>query len=114
MRKNILKYLLLLVTINTLSGCYNPMDDSDYGITKGKHHFWTPAPPWLRIPEGDDSYSQGVRDGCNTFLETVGETGLKMHNFAYDVNRGIEDRDYYIGFRMGMDYCTYYVDVDPL
>ena len=97
--------------IMLLSGC----DSMNYPLTYGRHQMWTPEPMGMSgLPDGDDSYSQGFRDGCNVSLGIVGSGMLRAHGFAYDVNRGIEDRKYYRGYRLGNNYCMYYVDRDPL
>jgi len=68
------------------------------------------------MPNGDDSYSQGVRDGCNTAISVVG-TGIMQTTYDqtyYDFDKSIKDPDYYKGRRLGFDYCTYYQDPDPI
>ncbi len=109
-RDSLIPLLLLAV-----AGCYNPIPDAlnrDY--TRGKHRFWTPRPPTLTMPEGDDAYSQGFRDGCNVALGIVGSGLLRMHAFGYDPNWGAQDKDYYLGYNTGNNYCTFYLDPDPL
>lgn len=95
--------LSLLSSALLLSAC------ADTYQNFGRHSMWTPKPLMLTrgIPQGNDSYSIGFRDGCNTMLGVVGSAMLRMHGSDYDVNRGIEDKDYYLGVRMGQAYCTY-------
>lgn len=85
---------------------YDGMTDFGSGLS--------PRPFLLRnIPGGDDSYSQGFRDGCSTTINfSVGF--VRSHPFAYDVARGLKDRQYYAGYRSGTVYCVYFADVDPL
>lgn len=66
------------------------------------------------LPDGDTSYDQGFRDGCNTAIGITGSGMHRTYGFEYDVNRGIEDKEYYRGFRMGTSACVYYLDVDVL
>lgn len=107
------KILNIVFLLFIVSGCF--FDEEKYRARGGHLSPWTPRPAFLSMPDGDDSYSQGFRDGCTTYLGAAGASGLRMaHGYAYDANRGIEDRDYYIGYRMGVDHCTYYVDIDPL
>ncbi len=107
--------ILAVVMVIAVSACSNPMNAFNYKQTYGRDTFWTPEPAFLDgIPEGDDSYSQGFRDGCNTFTGFVASGFPRGHDFAYDAERGIKDRDYYVGYRIGSDYCTYYSDYDPL
>lgn len=105
--------------------------------TQGRHGMFTPAPVFLDTPkdfsisipefetleqtatrEGRQkrkaSYDQGFRDGCNTSLGITGSGLLRNHGFSYDVNRGIEDQEYYKGYRIGTIACVYYVDYDIL
>lgn len=100
---------LILLHILCLASC------ADTYQNFGKHKWDTPAPLFLRgIPQGDDSYSLGFRDGCNTMMGVIGSGMLRMHEFSQDINRSIEDKDYYLGYRLGQNYCTYYIDNDPL
>jgi hypothetical protein len=62
---------------------------------------------------GYDSYSIGWRDGCNTYTGIIGEGLLRNYDYAMDNNRALKDKDYYLGFRVGQDYCTYYLDKEP-
>ena len=72
-------------------------------------------PAFLKLPQGDDSYSVGFRDGCDSSLGIVGGgTVASTNDFSMDANRGIEDRDYYEGYQMGANYCTYYLDPGPI
>lgn len=113
---SIKKQMIGLSLVVLLVGCSNPFSEAmDYGITGGRHMLMTAEPAFLDgLPDGDDSFSQGFRDGCNTTLGIVSFTGVRGLDFAYDVNRGIEDREYYRGYRLGSDYCVYYVDPEPL
>ncbi len=77
--------------------------------------FWTPRPAFLQgLPTDDSSYSQGVRDGCTQAVGIGGEGLTRIYGFAYDVNRGIEDREYYRGYVIGQNHCTYFNNVEPL
>ena len=116
MLRNPITYLIFGWALLLMTACGNPITTAmDYNVTKGKLMFWTPEPLWIEdLPDGDDSYCQGFRDGCNTAVGIIGSGLLRMHPFAYDINRGIEDRDYYRGQRTGYNYCTYYVDSEPL
>lgn len=74
-----------------------------------------PRPLFMRgIPSGDDAYSQGWRDACQTFVGIVGSGMLRNQPFAYDPERGVNDKEYYKGWRDGIAYCTYYTDYDPI
>ena len=72
-------------------------------------------PPFLRLPEGDDPYSVGFRDGCDSSLGMAGAGPVgSTNNFSFDPNRGIEDKKYYDGYRMGANYCLYFLDPGPI
>jgi hypothetical protein len=96
-----------LIFAAALSGC---VSRGDYGSG-----MFEPRPLLMRnIPSGDDPYSQGWRDACQTFTGIVGSGMLKMEPFAYDPERGVYDKEYYKGWRDGITYCTYYTDYDPI
>lgn len=69
-----------------------------------------------KMPQGDDSYSQGVRDGCNTAISVVGAGPMQSgyEDTYYDFDKTISDPEYYKGRTVGFNYCTYYQDPDPM
>jgi hypothetical protein len=72
-------------------------------------------PMHLTLPEGDDSYNVGFRDGCDSALGIVAAGPVaSTHEFSMDVNRGIQDKQYSDGYRMGTNYCTYFSDPGPI
>ncbi len=81
----------------------------------GRHGLFTPKPFFMAgLPQGDDSYSIGMRDGCNTAVGTIGSSMLRNHELSLDVNRGIEDRQYYLGYNTGWNFCTFHLSAGPL
>lgn len=98
------KYIALAVMAMLVSaGC-----SSEY---TGFHSTFTPAPMFIKLPEDDSEYGQGFRDGCNTALGITGSGFVRSaHGFHYDVNRGIESREYYRGYRTGTVACVYHID----
>ncbi len=93
-----------------LSAC-----DVPYADKTGKHAWYTPTFPFLRPAVDDDSsFGDGVRDGCNQSIGITGSGLLRFHDFAYDPNRGLEDPEYYAGYRLGHVNCSYYIDRDVL
>lgn len=82
----------------------------------GRHGALTPTPFFMgKLPDGDDNYSQGFRDGCNTALSTVG-TGMLSATYDdnyYDYEKSLNNNDYYKGRTIGFNYCTYYQDPNP-
>lgn len=64
-------------------------------------------------PEGNDSFSQGWRDGCDTSLATVGEGSLRLIEEkinATTARRMSKDELYDKGFSTGSGYCTNFLD----
>jgi len=82
--------------------------------TGNKPGYLTPLPIFLEMPEHEGEYGEGFRDGCITALGTTGFGVIRNNDFKYDPNRGIENREYYQGFRMGSTACVYYMDYDIL
>lgn len=75
-----------------------PSIDSTYG----------PGPMMVRnLPDGDDSYSQGFRDGCETYVGMQGTGFVQMKEYSWDNNRMISDPMYNKGIVDGRNYCTY-------
>lgn len=105
MRESIIRGLCLSVVLPTmLSACATDM-----------RSFWAPRPAFLQgIPDDDSNYSQGVRDGCAQAMGSVGEGMPRIYGFAYDPNRGIEDREYYRGYVIGQNHCTYFINIEPI
>ena len=96
-----------------LSGCAVFPDTTEILSPKG-FGYSSPAPELLRdIPDGQDSFSIGWRDGCNTYLGFTGSGLLQMRSFTYDINRSLKDKQYTSGFREGANLCMYYTDTRP-
>ena len=106
-------FVIALISPLFLTGC---MEFTTYWDDAGRHHFLTPAPLFMPdLPDGDDSYSQGCRDGCHTALGVVGSGMVRAaHDFEMDVTRAIEDKMYYKGYKDCESYCVYYTDYNPL
>lgn len=65
------------------------------------------------VPEGNDSFSQGWRDGCDTSLATVGTGTLRLvkEKITPDTTRRMtHDELYDKGFTTGSGYCTNFLD----
>lgn len=72
----------------------------------------TPNRPFIHMPKGNDSYSQGVRDGCQTYMGIMGAGPLRMLDTKIDGYRMTDDPDYLRGYVDGSDYCTFALDWD--
>ncbi len=104
--------LTLIFAMILLSSCIN----NDLKEYYGKESALTMRPAYLgEMPQGDDSYSKGVRDGCNTSIAVVGTGPMaeQYDDIYYDFDK-TNDQDYYRGRTLGFNYCTYYQDPDPL
>jgi len=103
-----IRILLILLLVLSVNGCLKFNND-------GRHSVMTPSPLFLNpflanFADDESDFSYGTRHGCNTALGIMGTGLLRMHGFEYGVNRGIENKNYYMGYRTGMSACTYYVD----
>lgn len=68
----------------------------------------TPRPMLIRnLPDGDDSYSEGFRAGCNTMLGLVGTGYLRTLKINVDGHRMVEDKLYTRGWSDGANFCTF-------
>lgn len=75
---------------------------------------FSPTPMLLRdIPQGQDSFSVGWRDGCNSYLGFTGSGLMQFRGYTYDINRSLTDKMYAAGFREGASLCMYYTDTRP-
>ncbi len=65
------------------------------------------------VPKGNDSFSQGWRDGCDTSLAIVGEGSLRLIKEKINqqtAKRMRSDELYDKGFTTGSGYCTNFLD----
>lgn len=107
------KFFVCFICLLGTTACWK----NDLNEYFGREGMMTPRPYRLDgIPQGDDSYSQGFRDGCNTAMGVVGSGLLNsMYESSYiDANRVVSDEDYNQGKTLGFNYCTFHLDVDPL
>lgn len=116
-----MKQLITLLSVMVLTGCVSDVEEYD-GVTGT----WTPrsinqvftfgssGKTPSGMPTGSDDYSRGVRDGCNTYTGIIGNGMLQWHGHYADPQSIQESDDYYEGYRMGANYCTYHLDPEPL
>jgi hypothetical protein len=65
------------------------------------------------VPKGDDPFSQGWRDGCDTSLAIVGTGALRLvkEKFNADTTEKMTNNPLYSnGFSTGSSYCTNFLD----
>ncbi len=109
-----LNIFAVISSVLIISSCSTKTDLKEY---YGREGPWTMRPAHLgQMPQGNDSYSQGVRDGCNTAISVVGSGPMaSMYDDTYyDFDKSISDADYYKGRTLGFNYCTFYEDPDPM
>jgi hypothetical protein len=98
--------LVFIGFLLVLSGCdprtsWLPFSDSPYSYST----------KFMRgLPDGNDSYSTGFRDGCNTYQAIIGTGPLQMKAYQWDNLRELEDAAYAKGISDGRAYCTHYLD----
>lgn len=99
--------VFILLTFATLTGC-------DTIAANGKPGFSSPRALFLsNLPQGDDNYSQGFRDGCYNF---IGVNGFGMQRIFTKSPRVADelymDALYRRGYTDGDRYCGVYVNHD--
>lgn len=101
------KKLILFSLIATVSACTMP------------EHNYLPrfvgykTPLLYGVPEGDDSFSVGWRDGCNTSLAIAGEGALRLIKEKIDADNSYrfnKDQRYDKGYTTGSGYCANFLD----
>ncbi len=103
--------IMVLLAVLGTAGCGMGTGLNEWGGYK----LLSPRPFMQNLPEGHDDYSRGFRAGCSSFTRTVGSGLLRMYDSdMYDPEEGIENNEYYAGYRIGSYYCTQYLDVEPI
>lgn len=96
--------ITLLVLGITLTSCSAYRNKDDQNV------YLAPTPPLLRgLPQGDDAFSKGFREGC---YHTVGQAGYGLQRF-YDRPQDPElvtDVIYTQGYTEGDRFCGVYVN----
>lgn len=103
-----MKYFVLLVLFVFLTGCGGLDPRTALIPLPGAEETMGPTNMFLRnLPQGNDSYSVGFRDGCNTYMAYQGTGVLQFKEFRQDNARMIEDQMYAMGYEDGRNHCTY-------
>ena len=113
MHKIYFNIFVIFFSVIFLSSCWK----NDLKEYYGREGSWTIRPAHMgEMPQGNDSYSQGVRDGCNTAISVVGSGPMttQYEDTYYDFDKSIKDPEYYKGRTVGFNYCTYFQDPDPI
>lgn len=106
--------LSLVIACLLLSGCYESLpDNTTFQEVFEKKRI---KPRSMRkdmyggFPMGDDSYSVGFRDGCDTFSGVMGGAMMRLLPTKIDADRLSKDRWYVRGFQDGSTFCTFRID----
>ena len=101
---NISRLLIAVLMVSILSGCGSVVGQ------KGPYGAFSPMPILMRhLPQGEDDFSIGFRDGCYNFM---GQNGFGMMRI-YDKqpHPTLKDRPLYRqGYVNGDRYCGVYVN----
>ena len=90
-----------------LGSCVKEM----WSMPKSWNWGFRPRPYMARgLPDGDDDYSYGFRDGCKSVLSSVGEGGVRSIKSVYDGWLLTSNSFYASGFVDGEEHCTYIYD----
>lgn len=89
-----------------LSSCVTLLDDA------GRPGSFSPKPMFLNnLPQGDDNYSLGFRDGCYNFVGQSGFGLSRVYDRPISVDSGrLYDTFYQQGYRHGDRYCSVFVN----
>ncbi|MBL6784674.1 MAG: hypothetical protein ISQ32_00020 [Rickettsiales bacterium] len=64
------------------------------------------------MPERDDDYTRGFRDGCQSSFAMVAQGAVRSLETKYDGWKMTTNRLYAAGFVDGEEHCTYVYDWD--
>lgn len=75
--------------------------------------WWQPRPYLARgLPDCDDEYCLGFRDGCMSMLAIAGPGAMRGKELKYDGWKLTSNAYYAAGFIDGEEHCTYLYDWD--
>lgn len=73
-----------------------------------------PHPMFLRnLPPTTDSYGQGFRDGCYTYIGMTGEGMNRFYPYMINNERSLQDGMYRRGMEDGRGHCMFFMDNAP-
>jgi hypothetical protein len=99
-----MRTFLFMLCMIILSSCGFTKNMTSEGFS-----FFQPRPLFMKMIDDPSTWGQGWRDGCQSVIGLPGDGALRLNDFKYDINRGIEDKEYYAGFRAGSDTCVHYI-----
>lgn len=104
-----MKKYLLIIALALLPACGVTLTDD-----LGKQGVFSPNPLFLgNIPQQDDHFSLGFRDGCYNFVGQNGRGLHRMYDRAPVISEEAYDNALYIeGYKHGDRYCGVFVNKD--
>lgn len=100
-----MKITVLIAAMLIISGCFQDIN------AQSKPGLLTPRPMFLSgLPQGDDSFSTGFRDGCYNYIGQGGYGMMRMFDKPANPNVDAKDGLYWDGYRNGDRYCGVYVN----
>ena len=106
------KFLYVCMAQPVLSGCFAGQGTWIKDPIQTDAGLLAPNRPFIHMPKGDDSYNEGVRDGCQTYMGILGSGTLRNLETKMDGYRLTEDQEYLRGYVDGSSYCTFALDWD--
>lgn len=100
------------VLVVILPGCYAGQNVGLKDPLQNTSGLLAPNRPFIHMPKGEDAYSQGVRDGCQTYMGIMGSGTLRTLDPKIDGYRMSKDPEYLRGYVDGGEYCTFALDWD--
>jgi len=105
------RFVIIMMIVGWVQGCGSLESVAMKGAIQPDETIFQPNRMFLRdLPKGNDSYSQGMRDGCQTFVGIIGAGALRLLPEKIDGYRLSSDPGYLRGFNDGGSYCTHYLD----
>lgn len=108
MQKMNIRNIVMAAMITALSGCVTLTDD------EGHEGAFSPTPLFLRnLPQTEDAYSVGFRDGCYNFIGQNGYGLQRLYDRPANPDNGfLTNPLYQEGYSHGDRYCGVYVNRD--
>ena len=104
---SITRIIIITCCFLFLGSCVKEM----WTMPKSWNWGFRPRPYMARgLPDGDDDYSMGFRDGCKSVLASVAEGAVRSIKSAYDGWLLTSNSFYASGFVDGEEHCTYIYD----
>jgi hypothetical protein len=104
-----MKKAILLIPALVLGGCFQDVSGN------AKAGIFTPNPPFLKnLPQGDDSFSLGFREGCYNAIGQEGYGMMRMFDKPVNYDMASTEKLYVDGYRHGDRYCSAYVNKDMI